>query len=112
MKLIEIVDFLKSHGINPELINLDKYNFSRTIQFEIYGIKYQIIWFKNESTLRIGTQSRCAQIPFRYIYFDNTFPLVNENRSIGFAYTKTEKKSIFDREYPYEVFRIPLEIES
>lgn len=106
------LNFLNSHGIKAELIDFDDYGFSRTIGFAVYGIEYRIIWFKNQSTLQIGTHRRAGQIPFKYMYFDNCFPLVGGNKSIGFSYVKLERKSVFDRQYPYEVFRLPLEIEN
>lgn len=106
----EIIEALNKLGIENELVNKDKYGFSRTIQFKIYDITYRIIWFVNQSTLTIGEGKRPAQIPFKYIYFDNTFPLIDGNKSLGFSFVKFEKKSIFDRQFPYEVFRIPLEL--
>jgi hypothetical protein len=106
----EIIDFLRLNGINAELSNLDDCGFSRTIDFKVYDIDYRIIWYHNESNLCVGHHNRAAKIPFKYIYFDVCFPLVGGNRSIGFSYTKQDKKSMFDREFPYEVFRIPLEL--
>lgn len=107
----EIVKFLNKNGVDARLLNPDDSGFSRIIHFRIYEIEYRIIWFINQSTLQIGTSKRAACIPFKYIYIDETFPLVGGNKSIGFSYTKNKKKSIFDREYPYEIFRIPLELE-
>lgn len=106
------LSFLNRNGVNvnAELVDLDNYGFSRTIAFTVYGIEYRIVWFQNESTLQIGAHKRAARIPFKYMYLDECFPLVGGNKSIGFAYTKLEKTSVFDREYPYEVFRIPIEI--
>jgi hypothetical protein len=109
IKLEEIISFLNKLDINTELVNTDIYGFSRTIQFKVYDIIYRIVWFINQSTLQIGEGKRPAQIPFRFIYLDNNFPLIGENKSIGFSYNKYEKKSMFGREYPYEVFRIPLD---
>ena len=106
----EIIEALNKLGIENELVNKDKYGFSRTIQFKVYDITYRIIWFVNQSTLTIGEGKRPAQIPFKYIYFDNTFPLIDGNKSLGFSFVKFEKKSMFDRQFPFEVFRIPLEL--
>ena len=106
----EIIEALNKLGIKNEIVNVDKYGFSRTIQFKVYDTIYRIIWFVNQSTLTIGEGKRPAQIPFKYIYYDNTFPLVDGNKSLGFSFVKFEKKSIFDRQFPYEVFRIPLEL--
>lgn len=104
------LNFLNNHGVKAELVDFDKYDFSRTIGFTVYGIEYRIVWFVNESTLQIGTHKRAARIPFKYMYFDRSFPLIGDNKSIGFSYVKFEKKSMFDREYPYEVFRLPIEL--
>lgn len=106
----EIIDFLKSIGIEVELINVDKYGFSREIKFKIYDVIYVIKWWVNQSYLHIGEHERSAQIPFKYIYFDTTYPLIDGNRSIGFSDIKLERKSMFDREYPFGVFRIPIDL--
>lgn len=106
----DIIRTLETLEIKTEIVDKDKYGFSRTIKFKVYDIIYKIEWYKNESKLLIGEGKRPAQIPFKFIYFDRNYPLVDNNKSIGFSYSKTEKRSVFDREYPYEVFRIPLEI--
>jgi len=108
--LKNFLDFLNNHGINAQLVDFDKNGFSRTIAFNVYGIDYIIIWFINESTLKIGTSKRASCIPFKYMYYDTLYPLIGANKSIGFAYEKFEKKSPFDREYKYEIFRIPIEL--
>ena len=107
----EIISFLESFGIKPVLINVDKYGFSREIKFEVYGQIYVIDWWINQSYLHIGNFNRSAQIPFKYLYLDTTFPLVDGNRSLAFADEKLERKSTFDREYPFAVFRIPIDLE-
>jgi len=106
----ELLEFLNNHGVNAQFINIDNVGFSRTIAFTVYGINYEIEWYCNESTLKIGNHPRSARIPFRYVYYDTTYPLVIDNKSIGFAYEKFKRESIFDREFRYEVFRIPIEI--
>ena len=108
--LQELLNFLNNHGVEAELIDFDEHGFSRTIAFTVYNVDYRIIWFKNESTLHIGANKRSACIPFKYLFYDTTYPLIGGNKSIGFSYVKFEKKSIFDREYPYEVFRLPVEM--
>lgn len=105
-----IINFLKTIGIDAFQKEVDETaNFNRTIFFTIYNVEYQIEWYVNQSTLIIGNKNRSARLPFKYIYLDDCFPLVFENLSIGFSYTKNQKQSIFDREFPYENFRIPLE---
>lgn len=106
--LDELFEFLKIQGVNP--IYVKEHNgFSRNIEFTVENQKYEIIWYKNVSTLLIGDSSnkRRPQIPFKWVYLDKSFPI--SGNCLGFAHTKFEKRSIFDREYPYESFRIPLE---
>ena len=97
----EIIEFLDRVGVKAILVNHDDFGFSRKIKFTIYGIDYYITWFSNQSTLSIGDNKRAAQIPFKYIGLDDTYPLVDGNRSIEFSY---------EYPFPYHTFRIPLEI--
>ena len=106
----DILDFLNKYGIKAEFVAFDEIGYSRVIDFSVYGIEYRIVWYVNESTLQIGRHNRAAQIPFKHIFLDQTFPLVGGNKSIAFSYHKLEKNSMWDPDYPYEVFRIPLEI--
>lgn len=82
-------------------------HFNRNILFEVNDVKYTIEWYINSCTLMIGTGHRKALIPFKYMYFDNTYPLIGGNRSIGFSYTINENAGIHERRYPFESFRIP-----
>ena len=92
------------------MIEFNDYGYSRTIYFKIYDVEYRILWFVNQCTLRIGMTNRACCLPFNYIYFDNTYPLVDSNKSIGFSYVKLNKESFLDRSYPFEVLRIPIEL--
>lgn len=105
-----VLDFLKAMGIPASREPHEPGEFNRIIEFKVYGIEYNIEWFTNCSHLRIGRHPRAARIPFRYIYVDRTYPLVDKNLSLGFSYHHTPAVNVFDREFPYEVFRIPLEI--
>ena len=105
--LENIIKFLESHGIVSEYVNFDG-TYSRTIQFIINAQTYQIIWFRNESKLKIGTDKRSAFITFKHIYFDSCHPIVGGNESLAFSYTKKDKTSIFDNEFNYQDFHIPL----
>jgi len=107
----EIVRFLKGLGLNSEMVNTDKYGFSRRIEFKVYNQVYNIVWFKNSSTLIIGSNDRSPQIPFRHMKLDDTFPLVGGNRAIKFTYN-LEEITTFSDGYSYNSFRIPLELES
>lgn len=50
----ELVEKLEKVGIKGEWINFDKYDFSRTYQFELDGQVIQIEWYCNYSNLMIG----------------------------------------------------------
>ena len=106
--LENIVEFLKNHNIESKYVDFDKYNYSRTIEFIVNEQTYQIYWFNNESKLKIGTHKRAGFVKFKYIYFDNCFPIVGGNENLGFSYTKKEKKNMFDDEFNYYDFRLPL----
>lgn len=107
----DIQEFLTKNGIEWKLVNFNELKYSRTIEFKVYETTYRIIWFINQSTLQIMNGSnRPSCIPFKYISFDGCFPLIGGNKSILFSYVKLNKQSIFDREFPYEGFRIPLEL--
>lgn len=99
-----ICAFLNQYGIKTQIHSI------RCITFNVYDITYTIEWFINQSTLKIGNNKRSSRIPFKYIYLDNTFPLIDGNRSIAFSFVKNEKKSMFDSEFLYENFRIPIEL--
>ena len=105
-----ITSFLKECNIKFFIDNNENESFNRNIHFIIYDIEYVINWYVNESTLYIGNHKRASQIPFKYIYFDDSYPLVGENKSLGFSYTKLEKEYFYSRDFPYESFRIPIEI--
>lgn len=106
----KMISFLNELGVKTKKLKIKGGHYDRCIKFEIYGIKYKIVWFINQSTLEIGGGNRPACLPFKYMYYDRTYPLVNGNKSIGFSYIKNEAPKGFERQYPYEVFRIPLEI--
>lgn len=106
--LENIVNFLHIHDIKAEYINLDRHGYSRTIQFTVNDQDYQIIWFNNESKLKIGTSKRAPFVVFKYIYFDTCFPIVGGNSNLGFSYTHREKHSMFDDEFNYYDFHLPL----
>ena len=106
--LEKIVEFLNSHNIASEYVNLDKYNYSRTIQFVVNNQSYQIVWFINESKLRIGTDTRSPFVVFKHMYYDNCLPIVGGNENLTFSYTKKENTSFYESEYNYHDFRLPL----
>lgn len=108
--LTNTINFLDSVGIKSHLANLDDNGYARTIEFKVYDQTYQILWYCNESYLKIGTHKRSPVIPFRHIYHDTSYPLVGGNSSLGFSYTKKENVSMFDDGFNYQDFRIPLEL--
>lgn len=106
--LEHLVLFLEQFGITSKYINFDKYNFSRTIEFVVNEQTYQVVWFINESKLIIGNNIRSPFVVFKHVYFDNCTPIVGGNNNLGFSYTKNVKNNMFDREFDYQNFRIPL----
>ena len=106
--LENIISFLKGYNIESRHVNFNEYSYSRTIQFTVEEQTYQIVRFRNESKLKIGVGDRSPFVTFKYIYFDNSFPIVGSNRSLGFSYTRKEVEYILDREFNYQDFRIPL----
>lgn len=106
----EMIEFLENNGIKITRVPEVDGHYDRTIEFHIYNLKYTISWYVNQSKLYIGDGGRCAFIPFRYLFLDLCYPIAGANLSIGFSQTKKEKVNMFDREYPFECFRIPLEI--
>lgn len=105
MEKEEMMDFLKKHAKDVKLIN-HEHGFSRTISFKVANVVYIIVWYVNVSTLFLGESEHAPFIPFRYIYKDTTYPTRWNN--LGFSYVKLKKESFLDRDYPYEVLRIPL----
>ena len=105
--LENIVKFLQSYDIDSKYVNFDG-TYSRTIEFVVNGQIYQIVWYNNESSLRIGAHKRSPRVAFKHIYFDRCHPIVGGNENLGFSYTKKEVSSMFDREFNYQDFRIPL----
>lgn len=106
--LEKLYQFLKDIGVSAVFEKpKDDLTLARVIGIFVDNEEYQIIWYKNECTLKLGLGARSPLYKFRYVYLDTTFPLVGGNKSIGFSYTKNEPKSPFDRLFPYESFRIP-----
>lgn len=60
--------FVKRLG--GETINVDKYGFSREFAFNVLGTEYQVTWFHNQSTLKIGD----LQVMFFDCEISNTWP--------------------------------------
>lgn len=109
----KILEFLRDSGVQSYGVKRPgggEY-FSRVIWFEVFGQKYHIIWYCNLCTLIVGDDLQFgACYPFRWMYYDNAYPLVNGNHSLGFSYKCNPRPvSIFDRRFDFDVFRIPLE---
>ncbi len=105
----KLVKWLTNFGIQTELVNKCEISgYSRTIQFVLDEQTYQIVWFNNESKLKIGTNNRSPFVNFKYIYLDTTYPLVGGNKSLGFSFAKKECVGMFDQPFSYQDFRIPL----
>lgn len=104
----QITDVLTKVGINWEFEPDESYQ--RCIKFSVYGIKYKIIWLINESTLYIGEGDRAPQVTFRYLEFNRTYQLFQENKSLVFHYYKYVSTGLFTSPYEHHAFRIPLEL--
>ena len=103
----KIEEFLHSLGIKTERVHKDPLTgFSRHIQFQVYGVTYTIQWYANLGTLVVGDTNRGARIPFNYLYLDKSFPIHGD--TLAFPYEKVT--GIKYRVFPYELFRIPLEL--
>ena len=83
----EIIEILEKHGFNLEYEKDVKRNgFSRMIHFsDENGQRYFITWWKNKSTLYIGSTFRSCQFEFMYIYYDTCFPMSGGNSSLAFS---------------------------
>jgi len=109
IKLEEIKEMFIKLGIDLTPINIDNYGWTRKYKFTIYGIEYVIEWWTNQSYLKIGTHNRAAKYPFKHIAYNTTLPLVDGNFCLAFIPKLNERISMFDIEYDFEVFYIPLE---
>lgn len=105
----DLIKILEKHGVKVEKREPESdVDFVRDFKFELEGVIYRILWYHNESTLFIGEHFRAAFVKFKYIFFDNCYPI--EGACLAFAYRKNEVRSIFDPPFDYEVFRIPLPV--
>lgn len=69
----EIFQILDREGCNPAMVRVDKYGFSRNIQFSIRGVVYEIEWWKNVSHLGL-TGPYENYVRFTSIRVDTTWP--------------------------------------
>lgn len=77
-------------------IKIDKYGFSRTIQFKTLEEYYEIVWFKNVMTLVKGN----IQIKFNNIDTSNTWP--TKHAALQFEDNNGECIAIINTELKYE----------
>lgn len=103
-----LIKFLNNNGIETELVDKSEHGYSRTIEFVVDEQVYNIVWYKNESKLKIGKSLRSPFVMFKYIYLNNTMPIIGGNKNLGFSFTKKVKTNMFDDEFNYSDFRIPL----
>lgn len=59
--------------IGGEVINIDKHGFSREFSFTHDGIYYEVVWYKNLSTLKVGENNQ-LNVSFFMAQFSNTWP--------------------------------------
>ena len=96
----ELKEFLlNKFNIESEIVNISENGFSRDLLFSVNGQDYLITWFCNQSCIKIGTHKRPAQIPFNYLFLNETYPLLGGNRNIEFSMTE---------KHLYHNFRIPI----
>jgi len=69
----EAKNIFTNQQVNGEVINLDKYGFSREFSFTVNNIYYEVVWFNNQSTLKIGDESQC-HVMFFSAELSNTYP--------------------------------------
>ena len=106
----EIESLLLGLDIPHRRVKTDEHGFSREIEFEVGDDAYSILWFKNQSTLRLGKSKGAPEMPFRHMFHDRTHPSFNsQGGAIGFCYDRYVRDSVFDREFPFESLRIPLQ---
>lgn len=77
----ELEKVLTRAGVFKGWIKSDQYDFSRTADCEALGMKFEIEWWCNLCNLYIGN----AQIIFRWVYEDTTWPGYNWKRELFFA---------------------------
>lgn len=56
--------------LGGELVNIDKHGFSRQFEFTAEGVKYNVIWFHNQSSLICGG----LEVMFHDVEISNTWP--------------------------------------
>ena len=56
-----------------EVINTDKYGFSREFSFTHNDVYYEVVWFNNLSTLKVGKEGQ-LHVSFFMAKFGNTWP--------------------------------------
>ena len=107
-----IVWFLQQFGLHPLQADGKLWGvsgFNRNIFFSIGGMTYRIEWYVNESHLYFGEGRRKARYPFRYVFFDDCYPVEGGNISIGFSYRGKERQVLAgNMRYPYDMLRVPL----
>ena len=84
----KIMEFFQLLGIECRKVDFDKDGFSRTIRFFANGEEYEIVWFKNECTLKF----KGIRVKFCYIEEDITYP-VKADIVLRFQYEEIEKWS-------------------
>ena len=105
--LDSIVKFLNSLVIKTEVYKPKEVGFDRDIKFTINGFDYLITWHINESLLQgLINNNVIFTIPFKYVETDTSYP--HSGKWIKFSYIKYKTQSMWDREYPWELFRIKI----
>jgi len=81
----EIIDVLEFAGVKTELAKTAQdYDYQRCVDFTVNDTDYRIVWFANTSTLKERTD-RGWEYPFRYVKFDDCYPMVGGNHNLTFS---------------------------
>lgn len=73
MELEQIFKLLEEQNLTPKYIDVDKYGFSRWIEFETKYQKCWIEWYVNVSTLRVNDKYG-VRIPFTHVSLNLSSP--------------------------------------
>ena len=104
-----LIKFLELNGIEVKLVDYNEYDFSRTLEFMVYDQVYNILWFQNESVLKIGNSKRSPQVTFKHVFFNTTYPLIGGNKCLTFS-MDVVRCPVFGKTNTHSDFKIPLEI--
>lgn len=98
MDIKEIFELLEKQGLNPKYVDIDKYGFSRNIEFQTKYQKCWIEWYINYSSLRIGDRYG-NEIYFDSIKVNTTSPSID----LGLEFYMKDMVIEFNKRFNYPV---------